>query len=54
MTDSHHLALTDATWTEKTASILLMVGILAIGMAPFWLTNLIAPVSNDIIQHLAR
>ena len=52
MTDSHHLALTDATWTEKTASILLLVGILAIGMAPFWLSNLIAPVSNDIIQHL--
>ncbi len=52
--NTEHLILTDATWTEKTASILLLVGILAIGTAPFWLTNLIAPVSNDIIQHLAR
>jgi len=33
--------LTDAGWHEKVAAGLLIIGILAIGIAPFWLTELI-------------
>ncbi|THU41151.1 NADH-quinone oxidoreductase subunit M [Niastella caeni] len=33
--------LTDAGWNEKAAAAILIIGILAIGIAPFWLTELI-------------
>jgi NADH-quinone oxidoreductase subunit M len=33
--------LTDAGWNEKVAATILIIGILAIGIAPFWLTELI-------------
>jgi NADH-quinone oxidoreductase subunit M len=39
--DSQYNSLTDATWNERLAGILLVAGILAIGVAPFWLTELI-------------
>ena len=32
---------TDATWTERTAAILLIMGVVIIGIFPFWLTKLI-------------
>jgi NADH-quinone oxidoreductase subunit M len=35
------LTVKDARWNEKMAAILLMVGILAIGVAPFWLNRLV-------------
>jgi NADH-quinone oxidoreductase subunit M len=35
------IAITDAGWNEKVAAALLIIGIVAIGMAPFWLTALI-------------
>ena len=35
------LKITDAAWNERLAAIILIVGIVAIGMAPFWLNNLI-------------
>jgi NADH-quinone oxidoreductase subunit M len=44
--------LTDATWNEKSAAIILLVGILAIGTAPFWLNDLISPSAEIIIQKL--
>jgi NADH-quinone oxidoreductase subunit M len=37
--------LTDARWNEKLAAIVLLAGILAIGMAPFWMNQL---VSGDL------
>jgi NADH-quinone oxidoreductase subunit M len=42
--------LTDAKWNEKLAAIILVAGILAIGLAPFWLNNLISP-ATDVITH---
>ncbi|WP_207514541.1 complex I subunit 4 family protein [Longitalea luteola] len=33
--------LSDARWNEKLAAVLLIIGIVAIGVAPFWLTELI-------------
>lgn len=42
----------DATWNEKLAAVLLVIGIIAIGVAPFWLNQLIYPGSEVIIQKL--
>lgn len=44
----------DATWNEKLASVTLIVCILAIGIAPFWLNNLIAPDTQLIIENITR
>jgi NADH-quinone oxidoreductase subunit M len=33
--------INDARWNEKVAAALLIIGIIAIGVAPFWLTELI-------------
>ncbi|MBL0181433.1 MAG: NADH-quinone oxidoreductase subunit M [Chitinophagaceae bacterium] len=44
--------LTDARWNEKLAAIILVVGIIAIGTAPFWLNDLINPATEIIKQHL--
>ncbi len=45
--------LTDAKWYEKSAAILLIFGIIGVGMAPFWLINLIQPGTAFIINKLA-
>jgi len=42
--------LTDAKWNEKLAAIILIAGIIAIGIAPFWLNDLISP-ATEIIMH---
>ncbi|UEG48838.1 NADH-quinone oxidoreductase subunit M [Ferruginibacter lapsinanis] len=44
--------LTDATWNEKAAAIILLAGIIAIGVAPSWLTDLIKPAAEIIIQKI--
>lgn len=51
--DDHYLHLKDATWNERFAAIALIAGILAIGMAPFWLNNLISPDAQIIMEKLA-
>ena len=45
--------LTDATWNEKLAAIILVAGILAIGLAPFWLNDLISPATEVLIQKIS-
>jgi NADH-quinone oxidoreductase subunit M len=42
--------LTDAKWNEKLAAIILIAGIIAIGVAPFWLNDLINPGAKIIMQ----
>jgi NADH-quinone oxidoreductase subunit M len=44
--------ITDATWNERMAAIILVVGILAIGLAPFWLNNLISPGAAIIMEKI--
>ena len=44
--------LTDATWNERFAVVLLVVGIVFIGTMPFWLTNLIGPDVQEIAKRL--
>ena len=45
-----HLSVGDARWNEKLAAIILIAGIVAIGIAPFWLNDLVTPAA-DIIMH---
>jgi NADH-quinone oxidoreductase subunit M len=49
--NSGYLPLKDAGWNEKLAAGLLIVGILVIGIAPFYLTELINP-GTDIIMNV--
>ncbi|MFI5219824.1 MAG: NuoM family protein [Bacteroidia bacterium] len=48
--DEHHLHLKDATWNEKFAAVILIVGIVAIGIAPFWLNELVSPGAEIIMN----
>lgn len=50
--DEHHTHIGDAQWNEKLASVILLGAILAIGTAPFWLTDLLNPASDVIMNHL--
>ena len=44
--------LKDATWNEKLAALILIAGIIAIGVAPFWLSDLISPGAEIIMQKI--
>ena len=48
-----YVHLTDARWYEKSAAIILIAAILAIGIAPFWLTDLVKPGAEIIMQKIA-
>ena len=43
----------DARWNEKLAALILIAGILAMGLAPYWLTDLITPGVDIITNKLA-
>ena len=45
-------SLPDAKWNEKLAAIILMAGILAIGLAPYWLNELVSPGAEIIMNKL--
>lgn len=44
--------LKDATWNEKLAAVILIIGIVAIGVAPFWLNDLLRPGAEIIMNKL--
>ena len=48
-----YLQLKDANWNEKLAAILLVAGILAIGIAPGWLNDLLRPAAEEIMNKIA-
>jgi len=50
--DQSYLQLKDASWNEKLAAIILIIGIIAIGVAPFWLNNLVSPGAEIIMQKI--
>ena len=52
--DEHFLKLGDAVWNEKLAAVVLLSGIVVIGMAPFLLTNLLAPGTDAIMEQLFK
>jgi len=52
---THEYALlTDAKWNEKWAAGLLIVGIVIIGVAPFWLNDLITPGTETLMKNIGR
>jgi len=48
------LKFKDANWNEKLASVTLIVCILAIGLAPLWLNNLVSPDTKIIMDQVSR
>ncbi|MBL7922558.1 MAG: NADH-quinone oxidoreductase subunit M [Bacteroidia bacterium] len=52
--DAEHLQLGDATWNEKTAAVLLLSGIVVIGIAPFWLNDLLQPGVRGLMANIGR
>jgi NADH-quinone oxidoreductase subunit M len=52
VTNKEFLKLKDATWSERTATVLLVVGILLIGLAPFLFVHLINLDTTTIYQKL--
>jgi NADH-quinone oxidoreductase subunit M len=54
ITNTAYLNLKDASWFEKTASVLLIVAILSIGLAPFWFTGLISSDTQLIMDNITR
>lgn len=44
--------LPDATWNEKMAAVILILGIIAIGVAPYWLNQLVSPGTELIMQKI--
>jgi NADH-quinone oxidoreductase subunit M len=51
--NEHFLELKDAAWNEKLAAIVLVAGILAIGIAPGWLNDLLRPAAAEIMNRIA-
>jgi NADH-quinone oxidoreductase subunit M len=51
--NERYLSLQDARWNEKLAAIILIAGIIAIGIAPFWLNDLVTPAADIIMQKVA-
>ena len=49
-TNKHHLTLTDATWDERTAVIILIVCVAALGMAPWWISGMIGESVLPIVS----
>jgi len=47
-------SLTDAGWNERLAGVILVAGIFAIGVAPFWLNELLAPGVSGIMDHVIK
>ena len=52
ITNEKFKGLTDAEWNEKLAAIILIAGIVAMGLAPFWLNDLVAPGTDLIMQKI--
>ncbi|HMG67107.1 MAG TPA: NADH-quinone oxidoreductase subunit M, partial [Chitinophagaceae bacterium] len=49
-----HSTLGDATWNEKWAAGLLIIGIVAIGIAPFWLNELAGSGAETMMKNIGK
>jgi len=52
ITNEKFKGLGDAEWNEKLAAIILIAGIVAMGVAPFWLNELVTPGTDLIMQKI--
>ena len=53
ITNNDYKSLKDAAWNEKLAAVILITGIVAIGVAPFWLNDLLRPATDIIMQKIS-
>ena len=53
-TNEHHLKLTDATWDERFSVICLILAVAALGLAPFWVSDMIRTGVHPVIEHLQQ
>lgn len=51
-TNKHHLQLTDATWDERVAVVCLIIAVAGLGMAPWWISNMIHESVIPVVSHL--
>lgn len=49
LNNTQFAGLKDAKWNERTAAVVLIAGIVAIGVAPFWLYELLEPGMQNIM-----
>lgn len=49
-TNEHHLALTDATWDERFAVVCLIISVAGLGLAPWWISDMIGTGTGPIID----
>lgn len=54
ITNNNYTIIKDATWNERLASIVLILGIVLIGMAPFLLTDLIGSGVSEIMMRVGK
>lgn len=54
LVNNDHQHLTDASWYEKIAASVLIIGILIIGIAPFWLFDLLNPGTEILMKNIGR
>ena len=52
--DARFEGFTDASWNEKLASVILIGGIIAIGITPFWLQELISPAAGNLLKPVLK
>ena len=53
-TNQEHLKLTDATWDERFAVICLVLAVAGLGMAPYWVSNVISGSVEPILSHIIQ
>ena len=53
-TNEHHLKLTDATWEERLSVICLIAAVAGLGLAPFWVSNMISGSVGTIVNHIGH
>ena len=51
-TNPEHLKLTDATWDERLAVVVLIIAIAGLGLAPLWMSDMISESVIPIISHI--
>ena len=53
-TNEHYLKLTDATWEERLSVICLIAAVAGLGLAPFWVSNMISGSVGTIVNHIGH
>ena len=51
---TEYLTLTDASWNERLAAVVLIAGILFMGITPFIVNNLISPSTQQLMLNIQR